>query len=128
MGLTKTRVAVENTTDQARRVDLELIVDTGSILIWVSSTRLSDIGVKPLWQKDFRTIEGRTVRRRTGPVIIALDGSEGAAEVVFAEEGDAEVLGVTALEGLGYEVDPVTKRLHRTSLLALISRKSELLP
>ncbi len=119
MGLTKTRITIENTADPAKRVDLELIADTGSILTWVKTPRLNNIGVKPMWQKEFRTIEGRTVRRRTGPAIIALDGAEGAVEVVFAEEGDAEVLGVTALEGLGYEVDPVTKRLHRSSLLAL---------
>ena len=119
MGLTKTKVTVENPADQAKRVELELIVDTGSILTWVNSPHLNSIGVKPIWQKDFKTIEGRTVRRRTGPAIIALDGSEGAIEVVFGEEGDAEVLGVTALEGLGYEVDPITRRLHRSSLLAL---------
>ncbi len=35
MSLTKTRITVENTKDPAKRVDLELIVDTGSILTWV---------------------------------------------------------------------------------------------
>jgi len=40
--------------------------------------------------------------------------------VVFAHGGDAHVLGVDALEGLGLEVDPVTKELRKTeALLAL---------
>ncbi len=119
MGLTKVRVTLANQADQAKRIDLDLIVDTGSILTWVRSSHLRKIGVKARWEKEFRTIEGRVVRRPTGPAIIGYDGAEGAAEVVFAEEGDAEVLGVTALEGLGYEVDPITSRLRRSSLLAL---------
>jgi len=40
--------------------------------------------------------------------------------VVFAQGEDAHVLGVDALEGLGLEVDPVTKELRKTeALLAL---------
>ncbi len=40
--------------------------------------------------------------------------------VVFAEAGDAHVLGVDALEGLGLEVDPTTKELRKSeALLAL---------
>jgi predicted aspartyl protease len=44
---------------------------------------------------------------------------EGDVEVVFAEKGDAEVLGVTALETLGLEVDPVTGKLKYVGHLAL---------
>ncbi|MEM4311153.1 MAG: hypothetical protein QXX95_02050 [Nitrososphaerales archaeon] len=40
--------------------------------------------------------------------------------VVFAERGDAEVLGVYALEGLGLKVDPITRQLRKVeALLAL---------
>ncbi len=36
------------------------------------------------------------------------------------EEGDAEVLGVYALEGLSLEVDPITKELRKSeAILAL---------
>jgi hypothetical protein len=36
---------------------------------------------------------------------------------VFGEPGDAAVLGVTALEALGYQLDPVTKRLKLAEIL-----------
>lgn len=108
-----------NPASPDKKVPVDLIVDTGSILTWVHSESLAKIGVSPKRQKEFRTIEGRTVKRSTGAVVLSLDGAEGDVEVVFAEKGDAEVLGVTALEGLGYEVDPVTKQLHRSSLLAI---------
>jgi len=39
---------------------------------------------------------------------------------LFAERGDAEALGVNALEGLSLEVDPITKQLRKAEkLLAL---------
>jgi predicted aspartyl protease len=72
-----------------------------------------------MWEKNFRTIEGKTIKRKTGLAAIRHDGTGAGIEVVFGEGDDAEVLGVTALEGLGMEVDPVTKQLKRTSLLAL---------
>jgi len=38
--------------------------------------------------------------------------------VVFAEGGDAQVLGAVSLEGLGLEVDPKTKELEKTKVFA----------
>ncbi len=116
---TRVNVTLVNPVAQSRFTKAELIVDTGSILTWVSSIRLKRAGVKPRREKEFRTIEGRVIRRATGPAVIRFDGSEADVEVVFAQDDDAEVLSVIALESLGYQVDPVTKKLHRTSLLAL---------
>ncbi len=119
MGLTRVTVTLVNTIDSSRVNYAELIVDTGSILTWVKSPRLEEIGAKPRREKEFRTIEGRLIRRSTGPLVIRYNGAEADIEVVFGEAEDAEVLGVTALEGLGYQVDPVTNQLRRSSLLAL---------
>src|SRR6267143_4879487 len=116
MGITRTDFTLVGPSKERR---VELIVDTGSILTWVLRKRLEEIGSKPKREKEFRMIEGRVVRRKTGPVTIRHDGAEADIEVVFARESDAEVLGVTALESLGFQVDPVTKELHRSSLLAL---------
>ena len=116
MGITKTIVTI---VGQTKRTKVELIVETGSILTWVRSDRLREIGSKPRRKKDSRTIEGRILRRKTGPATIRYDGAEADVEVVFGEDKDAEVLGVTALESLGYQVDPVTTQLRRSSLLAL---------
>ncbi len=119
LGLTRVTVTLAGTVASRKSARADLIVDTGSILTWVKRVRLGRAGIKPRWEKEFRTIEGRVIRRATGPAVVRYDSSEAAIEVVFAEGGDAEVLGVTALESLGYQVDPVTKRLNRTGLLAL---------
>ncbi|WP_225876105.1 hypothetical protein [Infirmifilum lucidum] len=47
-------------------------------------------------------------------------GEKATRVVVFAEEGDAEVLGVDALEGLRLEVDPVTRQLGKTGALLAV--------
>jgi len=116
MGITKTTVTLLGPT---KRTKVELIVDTSSILTWVRSDRLRGLGFKPRREKDFHTIEGRILRRKTGPATIRYDGAEADVEVVFGENKDVEVLGVTALENLGFQVDPVSTQLRRSSILAL---------
>ena len=100
MGITETTVTI---VGQTKRTKVELIVDTGPISTWVRGDRLREIGSKPRREKDFRTIEGRILRRKTGPATIRYDGAKADVEVVFGEDKDAEVLGVTALESLGYQ-------------------------
>ncbi len=116
MGITKATVTL---VGGSRKTIIELIVDTGSILTWVRADRLQEAGLKSRREKEFRTIEGRIIRRKTGPATIRYDGAEADVEVVFGGKNDAEVLGVTALESLGFQVDPITKELRRSSLLAL---------
>src|SRR3989454_11618940 len=56
--------------------EVELIVDTGYILTWVKRGTLQKIGVKPRWEKEFRTIEGRIIKRKTGLIAIRHGGAE----------------------------------------------------
>jgi predicted aspartyl protease len=93
--------------------DLELLVDTGSLLTWIPREVLEAVGVKTLGRKKFKTIEGRIVERDVGETLLELMGEKATRLVVFGEKGDAQVLGVEALEGLGFEVDPVTKQLKK---------------
>lgn len=103
-----------------KNVEKELIVDIGSVYTWVSRKFLEDIGVKPKRKRHFKTITGRVVERDVGEVTIVIDGEEGTIPVVFAEDKDQEVLGATALEILGLEIDPTAKRLRKVkALLAL---------
>lgn len=43
---------------------------------------------------------------------------------MFAENSDAEVLGLHALEGLGLEVDPVNKRLKEAEAILALEVKA----
>jgi len=45
--------------------------------------------------------------------VVESSGEKATRIVVFAMEGDAQVLGVDSLEGLGLEVDPTSKQLKK---------------
>lgn len=107
-------------TDRSKYRDVELLVDTGSTYSWVPRSVLEGLSIKALTVRNFRTIDGRTLKRDVGEVLMECANEQATRMVVFAEKGDADVLGVDALEGLGLEVDPVTKQLRKAeALLAL---------
>lgn len=50
---------------------------------------------------------------------LAFDGAEATVTVVVAEPGDGQLLGATALESLGFAVDPIRRQLVPQALLAM---------
>ena len=120
LGHTVAKVRLYNPHDLSRCLDLELLVDTGSTYTWIKRDKLRELGVRPMGRRRFRTIEGRVVEREIGEAVVECLGERATCIIVFAEEDDVEVLGVTALENLALEVDPVTKQLKKAeAVLAL---------
>jgi len=120
MGVFKVRVKIKKA---GKVVERDLVVDNGSTLTWVNKDILLGLGVRPKRRKKFILITGEKVERDVGEVTIEIDGEEATVPVVFAQEHDKEVLGSTALEILGYEVDPIGKKLKKVeAFLALFSR------
>ncbi len=115
MGLTRETFKIRGAKGTTR---LELIVDTGSVYTWIPGKVLERIGVGREESVSFSTIEGRRVRRDVGEATLEYDGISRHCVVVFGKEGDASVLGVTALENMALEVDPPTKKLRRSKALA----------
>jgi len=56
-----------------------------------------------------------------GVAEVELMGRRGGVTVIFGEDGDPAILGVTALEALGLEVDPIKNTLKEAQLLTLPS-------
>jgi len=86
-----------------------LIVELSSHRYYAASSRSLDLDLIA------RYIGDEVIEHDIGEVIIGYEDRRAVVPVVFGEPGDASVLGVTALEALGYQPDPVTKRLktHR---------------
>lgn len=119
MGHTTAVVTLRN-SDLSRAEKIELLVDTGSMYTWVPSELLEKLGVEVRTVRRFRTIDGRLLKRDVAEVVIEYLDERATTMVVFAERGDSEVLGVYALEGLGLEVDSLTRELRKAeALLAL---------
>ena len=96
--------------------DVRVLVDTGATLSVFPSDLLDRMGVQRIGQRRFRGF-GATVTRDVGNVNLTYDGVIAGVTVVFGDEGDPAVMGVTALESLGYHIDPVAEELHRVDIL-----------
>lgn len=112
MGHTVVKVVIQG-PDPSKSEEVELLVDTGSAYTWVGKDTLERLGLKPKRIRRFKTIDGRMLERGVGEAVARYDDEQTTTVVVFAEEGDEEVLGIHALEGLAMEVDPVAKGLKK---------------
>ena len=92
------------------------MVDTGATFSLFSASLLERLRIQRMGQRRFHGFGGSLVRY-VGSVSIAYDGETTPALVVFGHEDEPSVLGVTALETLGFQVDPVNDELHRVDLL-----------
>jgi predicted aspartyl protease len=75
------------------------------------------LGFKPIARRKLRVYGGGLVERDIGGVVVEYEGQRTIVPVIFGEEGGIPVLGVAALEALGYQIDPVSKKLKPTELL-----------
>jgi len=119
MGQFSVRVTVSHPSEPARRTEVDLLVDTGATLTWVPREIVERLNVPRLRRRTFLVADGRAVERETAAAIVQLNGSEANVTVVVAEAGDGLLLGATALESLGFGVDPIRRCLIPQELLAM---------
>ncbi len=119
MGMFEVTVKVANLTAPERSREIPLLVDTGATLSWIPRQVLEDLGVAPYSTLPFTPADGRRLEREVTVVLLSFDGRKAPVEVAFGEAGEESVLGATALEGLGFNVDLIAKKLVPRDLLAL---------
>ncbi|TMA62863.1 MAG: hypothetical protein E6J69_18135 [Deltaproteobacteria bacterium] len=120
MSAYRVNVVARNPKDEDRATPpIEVLVDTGSELTWLPEEALRQIGVTPRHKRSFITATGKVVIRDVGYAILAAEGFETADEVVFAEPGDATLLGVRTVEGFGVTVDSIGHRFIARTTMAV---------
>src|SRR5208283_1571210 len=113
MGTFYINCKIENYNERSKGITvMKLLVDTGSEYTWVSKKILEKLSIKKE-KKDMSFImaNGQIITRNIGFAIIRLDKSFTIDEIVFAEEGDLQLLGARTLEGLNLRVDSRLKKL-----------------
>ena len=113
-------VSVINGADRSRSFDERFWVDTGALYTFIPEDRLHAIGIAPLLGRDLILADGRRERRLMGEARLTIDGLEGSltCPVIFAPAGSLYLLGATALEAFGVDVDPASQRLK--PILAIV--------
>ena len=117
MGHVMVTVTLANPAQRARQHTLSMLVDTGATLSKVPESVLTQLDIKPEQHARHLLPGGRETLRPVGSVWMSIDGQEGRVPVSFGEEGQPPLLGVTALEILGFTVDPIDERLKPSPLL-----------
>ncbi len=124
MGVIHAKLTVVGSNGEQTQT-VEVLVDTGSTLTWIPEELAIRLSIEATGRALFETADGRTLERPVGDALVECEGSRGFVGIVFARAGDTPVLGVTALERLGLEVDPVRRVLRRTDrYLALRSSQT----
>jgi len=107
------RVKLCNSKNPTQCFEEQFWVDTGALYSFVPEDRLQAIGVEPVATRLLVLADGRQETRLLGFCDFQVEGLEGSipCPVIFAPHGSLFLLGATALENFGVEVDPVQKRL-----------------
>ena len=119
MGATHVTVTIRNPAEPSRSWDGLFLVDTGATDSLVPRSCIEAIGVEPEGQRIYETADGRGVRMDFAIARIEFMGDVTAGRIIIGNDGVEPLLGVTALESAGIEVDPVNQRLKRLPALRL---------
>ena len=95
------------------------MVDTGAMHCLVPRPHLEAIGLAPKGQRVYETADGREIKFDVTTADIEFMGDLTAGVLIYGEPDTEPLLGVTALESVGVEVDPVNQRLKRIPALRL---------
>ena len=113
MGATHVTVAIRNPADLGRVWEGQFLVDTGATDCLVPRQHLESIGLIPEGQRRFGLADGSEVRLDIAVARVEFMGEFVGATVVFGENDAEPLLGVTALESVGIEVDPHNQTIRR---------------
>ena len=119
MGATYVDVTIRNPADRRRNWTGKFLVDTGAFDSLVPRGRLEEIGLQPVGQRDYVLADGKSIALDITVAEIEFEGEIVGGTVVYGEEAAEPLLGVTALESGGFEVDPRNEELKRLPAVLL---------
>ena len=119
MGITQVTVAVSNPGDPQRRWEGLFPVDTDAIDCMATGNKLREIGIKPEGKRTYELADGTEIAMDIAVARIEFMGEFVGTTVIFGKDDTEPILGVTALESVGIEVDPQNQRLKRLPAVRL---------
>ena len=108
---------VANPLELAKRTRLAFLVDSGAIYSVIPSVELEKLGIVPSGERTFFLANGQPVKRRIGEARITFEGQSATCVVLFGDEGDSTLLGVTTLENLGLIFDALRQKIMPLPML-----------
>jgi clan AA aspartic protease len=112
-------VAVSNPADPGQRWEALFLVDTGAIDCMAPAKHLRAIGIAPSGKRTYELADGTEIIMEIGVATVEFMGEIVGATIIFGQDDVEPILGVTALESVGIEVDPQNQRLKRLPAVRL---------
>ncbi len=117
MGITYAYFKVKQLRTAAKEKVVEFMIDSGAVYSLVPGKILDELEIAPYKTVDFSLADGTKISRKVGDAYFEYQDEGGAAPVIYGEEGDSALLGVTTLEALGLVLNPFTRTLHPMRML-----------
>ncbi len=113
MGVIHVTALVRNPAEPERAWEGLFLVDTGSIDCLVPRPYLEAIGLAPKAQRVYSLADGSEITMDVAVAGVEFMGNLVGATIVFGGEDSEPLLGVTALESAGVEIDPGSQSLRQ---------------
>ncbi len=113
MGMFKIPVKISNPADTDKYFEEHFWIDTGALYSFIPEDRLQTIGLEPISNRNIIFADGRQEKRPIGEVLFTIAELKETmtCPIIFAPAGSLYLLGATALENFGVDVDPTTRQL-----------------
>lgn len=119
MGITYQKMLVKESRNSKKTEEVKFMIDSGAIYSLVPADTLKSLGLKPYKEVEFSLADGTKISRKVGDAYFVYNHEIAPAPVIFGEENDTPLLGVTTLEALGLVLNPFTRTLHPMRMLLM---------
>jgi len=119
MGITQVTAAVRNPARPQRFWEGLFLVDTGAVDCMVLGKHLRALGLKKRGQRLYELADGSEITFDVTIAEIEFMGERVGATVIYGPDDAEPILGVTALESVGIDVDPRSQRRKRSPAVRL---------
>ena len=119
MGATHVTVTIRNPAEPEQAWEGLFLVDTGATDSLVPRPHLEAVGLAPKGNRTYELADGSELTLDVTTADIEFMGEIVGGTIIYGADDAEPLLGVTALESAGIEVDPVNQRLKRLPAVRL---------
>ncbi len=112
MGLTHVAVKIGNLGSK-NLYDAKFLVDTGAVESMAPASELRRVGIEPVGKRTYELASGELREYEYGLAELRFMDEITSTDIIFGPEDIEPILGVIALEGAGFIVDPKNQTIRK---------------
>ena len=116
MGLVYASTEVSNIYGGEEKYHMPSLVDTGATDSVIPGNELEKIGIKREFKRTYELADGSLSEFDVGYAKLRINGEQTMCPVIFGDDDIEPLLGITALESIGFIIDPVRQILKKTAI------------